>query len=154
MSQKWASYLVAQSVNLGFICYPTPWIDSKMSLICTKEFHISHLGLIAARARGEPEARLFLLLRCFLLVSANNWQEIVAVDFARTRRSLLWQFPRERCYTLPVICTCATLLSCTPEERAFVLLGSLCEQTEHKEAAIGLSVFLGRITVETFQKLS
>lgn len=41
-----------------------------------------------------------------------------------------------------------------PEERAFVLLGSLGEQTEHEEAAIGLSVCLGRVTVETFRKFS
>lgn len=65
------------------------------------------------KLEGEPEARLPLLPRCFLSVSANSWEEIVAADFARTRRSLWWQFPCERRYTLPVICTCATLLSCT-----------------------------------------
>lgn len=57
-----------------------------------------------------PAARLFLLPRNFLWVwvSANSWEEIVAVDVARTRCSLWWQFPSECC-----TCTCATLLSCT-----------------------------------------
>lgn len=52
-----------------------------------------------------------------------------------------WQFLCERSYILPAMCTCATLVSCTSVKRAFVLLGSLSEQTEHREAVICLSVF-------------
>lgn len=68
---------------------------------------------MSTSAGERTRLRLFLLPLSFLLISVNSREEIVAAAFARTRPSLWWQSLCERCYTLPVMCTCATLISCT-----------------------------------------
>lgn len=58
------------------------------------------------------------------------------------------------CVNTPIPCQLSAHvlhLSHVPAERAFVLLGSLSEQTEHKEAAIGLSVCLSDLFVLQLQ---
>lgn len=48
------------------------------------------------------------------------------------------------------MCTCATLVLCT-SGKSIVLLGSLSEQTEHEEAAVGLSVCLSVLVLLQLQ---
>ena len=60
------------------------------------------------------------------------------------------------CVNTAISCQlCAHVLhsSHVPAERAFVLLGSLSEQTEHEEAVIGLSVSLYVVVVFQLQPL-